>query len=94
MTSEEPCDRAWMLSSVDQQPAWGLPEAQTVGYIRARCNVEFRMQEQRWPLFPGDMLFVPANAAYSYHNLGRTTASFISIIGGLGDWPPKASYVD
>jgi quercetin dioxygenase-like cupin family protein len=130
-TGDDRASTPWLLQSADQQPSWGLPKADEVGYIRARCNgmegtgfsaavvympfgqntpvhantgehiifqldglVEFRMQGESWPLEPLDMLFIPANVAYSYHNIGRTTASFISIIGRTDDWPPAATYYD
>jgi quercetin dioxygenase-like cupin family protein len=57
-------------------------------------HVEFRMEGEKWPLEPRDMLFIPANVAYSYHNTGRTTACFISIIGQRDEWPPAATYYD
>jgi quercetin dioxygenase-like cupin family protein len=123
--------KPWVLKSGDQQPTWGLPKADQVGFIRARCNgmvgtnfsaalvlmpfgqntpvhgntgehiilqleglVEFRMDGQEFPLEAGDMLFIPADMPYSYHNRGRETAQFVSIIGRVGDWPPKATYED
>lgn len=121
----------WLLKSRDQQPIWGLPKADSVGFIRARCDgmqgsnfsasvvfmlfgqgtpehsntgehiifhlegdIEFRMAGEHWPLAPGDMLFIPSDVPYSYHNMGRTTGSFISIIGGSDEWPPRATYFD
>ena len=30
--------KPWILTKRDQQPAWTLPKADTVGFIRGRCN--------------------------------------------------------
>jgi quercetin dioxygenase-like cupin family protein len=57
-------------------------------------DVEFTIEGEPFPLEPGDMLFIPADAKYVYSNRGRSTAFFVSIIGKVDSWPPEGTYYD
>ncbi len=124
-------DRPWILKSREQQPAWTLPRAGTVGYVRGWYTrieatgfgagiatiepgqttplhssaaehaiylldgeVEWTVLGERLVLGPGDMLFIPADARYVYANIGRTRATFVSVISRVRDWPHKDTYYE
>jgi quercetin dioxygenase-like cupin family protein len=120
-----------ILKSRDQQPTWTLPRADTVGFLRAKCNgmdgtwfnagvvfmpigqttplhssnaehiiyllegeIEFTIESEPYPMLPGDMLFIPANAKYVYTNMGREQAAFITVLSKVDSWPHTGTYYD
>ncbi|HKP16949.1 MAG TPA: cupin domain-containing protein [Gaiellaceae bacterium] len=121
----------WVLARGDQQPAWTLPRADSVGYVRGwftrmegtnfgaglasiafgqttplhssaaehiiyllEGEVEFTIEGEPYPLLPGDMLFIPADAKYVYANVGRSQATFLSAISRTDAWPHEDTYFE
>lgn len=71
------------------------PHSNTAEHIICHFSgdVEWTVAGQKFRLdTQGDMLFIPANAEYSYANRGDDKAFFMAMLGKREAWPPRGNY--
>ena len=61
--------------------------------FQVRGQVEFTLPDGTFRLDEQDLFFFPANARYSFENVGSGDAVFLSVVSESNDgWPPESEY--